>query len=484
VAVEPRTVIAALAVGLGVTLLAAFVPAWAATRVAPMEALRDATLASGAVSVTRRLTGWVVTGAGVAGLVGCAVAGNLLLLTAVSSLVAFAGLVTIGPSLARVVSRVADHGPRGGGWRLASRNIARAPRRSAATALALTMGLAVVSAVAVTATSLKESVAASVTAGNRSDLILRPAGAGGGISPSAAVALRDLDGIATVEELRYSSVRVDGVATSLVGMDPNGRDSVVDLDIRDGHPAAKDGEIMVGVQQAEALGLTVGDPVTVTFPETGQTTMTVAATFAEDSLIGSPYVISLTDFAPNVTSTLDVAILLTSVPGADPATIRAAVTAALVDYPNVTISDPVEMTEAAQVSVDQMLGLVTALLLLAIIVAVLGIVNTLVLSVLERTRELGLMRAVGATQSQIRSMVRRESVLMAVLGAVTGIVLGMLSGIALSRALVDQGIHTLAIPSGTLTIYLLLAVLVGIVAAIGPARRAAKVDVLRAVIVD
>lgn len=484
VALEPRTVIAALAVGLGVTLVAAFAPAWAATRVAPMEALRDATLATGPVSGTRRRAGWVVTGAGIAGLVVCAVLGDLVVLTAVSSLVAFAGLVTIGPSLAQAVARVADHGPRGGGWRLASRNIARAPRRAAATALALTMGLAVVSAVAVTATSLKASVASSVTSGNRSDLILRPASAGGGISPSAAGTLRGLDAIATVEEVRYASVQVDGVATSLVAMDPSGRDSVVDLDIRDGHAASKDGEIMVRVQQAQELGLKVGDPITVTFAETGPKAMTVAATFADDSLIGSPYVISLTDFTPNVSSNLDVAILLKSVPGADPATAKVAVTGALVDYPNITVSDPAEMTEKAQASVDQMLGLVTALLLLAVIVAVLGIVNTLVLSVLERTRELGLMRAVGATQSQVRTIVRRESVLMAVLGAVTGVALGALSGIALSRALVNQGINTVAIPMGTLAIYLLLAVLVGIVAAIGPARRAAKVDVLRAVLVD
>ncbi len=230
------------------------------------------------------------------------------------------------------------------------------------------------------------------------------------------------------------------------------------------------------------MGLKVGDPVT--FAETGPKPMTVAATFAEDSIIGSPYVISLTDFAPNVTSNLDVAILLKSVPGADPATSKTPGTGALADYPNINVSDPAEMTEKAQASVDQMLGLVTALLLLAVIVAVLGIVNTLVLSVLERTRELGLMRAVGATQRQVRTIVRRESVLMRVLGAVTGVALGALSGIALSRALVKQGINTVAIPTGTLAIYLLLAVLVGIMAAIGPARPAAKVDVLRAVLVD
>jgi putative ABC transport system permease protein len=147
----------------------------------------------------------------------------------------------------------------------------------------------------------------------------------------------------------------------------------------------------------------------------------------------------------------------------------------------VTISDPAKLTADAQASVDQMLGLVTALLLLAVVVAVLGIVNTLVLSVVERTRELGLLRAVGATQSQIRTLVRRESVLMSLLGAVTGIVLGTVSGIALSRALLDQGVTRLAVPTTTLTGYLAIAALVGVLAAIGPARRASRVDVLRAV---
>jgi len=182
-----------------------------------------------------------------------------------------------------------------------------------------------------------------------------------------------------------------------------------------------------------------------------------------------------------VTSPLDGAILMNSTPGADPDQAKAAIEAALVDYPNVTVNDPADITQKAQDSVDQLLGIVTAMLLLAVVVAILGIVNTLVLSVVERTRELGLLRAVGGTRRQVRTVVRRESVLISLLGALTGIALGLVSGIALSRALVAEGVTTLAVPTLTLAIYLVIAAAGGVLAAIGPARRASKVDVLRAI---
>ena len=144
------------------------------------------------------------------------------------------------------------------------------------------------------------------------------------------------------------------------------------------------------------------------------------------------------------------------------------------------MNDPADITRKSQDSVNQLLGIITAMLLLAVIVAVLGIVNTLVLSVVERTRELGLLRAVGGTRRQVRTVVRRESVLMALLGAITGIALGTVAGIALSRALVDEGITTLAVPTLTLA-SLVIASAVGVLAALGPARRASKVDVLHAI---
>jgi putative ABC transport system permease protein len=480
--IEPRTVVAALLVGVVVTMVAALVPAWAASRAAPIEALREAVPTAAGIGTRRRVGGWLLLAAGMAGLVACAVVGSQPALTGLATLIAFAGLITAGPSLAAGMARMADHGRPGGGWRMAARNIARAPRRAAATALALTIGLAVVCAVAVTASSMKASVADSVTGGNRSDFALQAAGAGLGVSPAAADLVRGLDDVDTVEELRYTGALVQGDSTIVVGVDPDGLDQVVDLGLRNGDAAAfVPGTMLLRTPAAEALGVSVGDPVRITFAETGEHTVTLAGTFSNDTLLETDYLIHMADFEDNVTSRLDGVVLLTIRDGASPAAVERTLIHALAEYPNVTISDPAKLTADAQASVDQMLGLVTALLLLAVVVAVLGIVNTLVLSVVERTRELGLLRAVGATRSQIRSLVRRESVLMSLLGAVTGIALGTVSGIALSRALLDQGVTQLAVPTGTLTGYLAIAALVGVLAAIGPARRASRVDVLRAV---
>jgi putative ABC transport system permease protein len=481
-AIETRTIVAALGVGLVVTMVAAVAPAWSATRVAPMEALRDALPSVGGIGAVRRWVGWALVAGGSVGLAACAYAGDARWWTVLSTLATFAGLVTVGPQLARGMARVADHGRRGGGWRMAARNIARNSRRSAATALALTIGLTVVVAVAVTAASMRDSVSEAVTGGNRSDLILQPAGVTSGISPTVASLMRERDDIAEVVAFREAAGRVNGDDAFLTGIDTDGLGKVLDLGIESGSLAALGpGTILVGEKKAASLGVGPGDVITVTFPETGATEMRVAGTFSQGLLINASYVMSMADFAPNVTSKLDAAIMLTNTRDADAADTKAAVKKALADYPNITVSDPAELTEDAQHSVDQLLGLVTALLLLAVVVAVLGIVNTLVLSVVERTRELGLLRAVGGTRRQVRSVVRRESVLMSLLGALTGLALGTGAGIALSRALVSEGITAVTVPATTLLIYLVIAALVGVLAAIGPARRASKVDVLQAI---
>ena len=481
-ALETRTILVGLAVGLLVTMVAAIAPAWAAARVAPMEALRNAVPATGAAGHGRRVAGWVVTGVGLAVLLVCALVGNQRWATLLATVTTFVGLVVIGPTLARGTARLADHGGRGGAWRMAARNIARNSRRAAATALALTIGLTVVTAVAVTASSLKESVSAAVSGGNRSDLILEPAGAGIGISPSVADLLRAREDVSEVVELRESAAQVNGRDSLVTAMDTDGLDRVIDLGVESGNlDDLGPGSVLVGTTAADDLGVGVGDTVTVTFPETGETTMRVAGTFSKGSLINASYVMTIPDFAANVTSKLDGAILMTHAAGADPAEAKREIEAALADYPNVTVNDPADITKKAQDSVNQLLGIVTAMLLLAVVVAILGIVNTLVLSVVERSRELALLRAVGGTRRQVRTVVRRESVLMALLGAVTGIALGTVSGIALSRALVDEGITTLEVPVVTLAVYLVIAGAVGVLAAVGPARRASRVDVLKAI---
>lgn len=482
-AVEPRSVIASVIVGVVVTVAAAVAPALSATRVAPVEALRDALPTGTGIGRRRTIVGAALLVLGLAGLVVCAVVGGQPIATGVSTVVAFAGLVVAGPLLARGVARVADRGRPGGGWKMASRNVARSPQRAAATALALTIGLTVVSAVAVTASSTKASLGDIVNAGNRADLILKAAGQGSGVSPAVAEVLRGLDEVDSVVEMRYSGVRVQGSPTFVAGLQTTNLDEVADLGVRDGHIGDfRSGTMLLGTKQADALGLEPGDTVTVTFPETGDVALTVAATFERDAIIGSGYVVSLEDYAANVTSTLDQAVLVTAADGAT--SVKGAVRKALADYPNVVVSDPAELTKSAQADIDKMLGLVTALLLLAVVVAILGIVNTLVLSVVERTRELGLMRAVGATRAQVRGVVRRESVLMSLLGAVAGVTLGTVAGVALSRSLEDSGVSTVRVPAVTLAAYMLVAAVVGVLAAIGPARRASKVDVLRAITVE
>ncbi len=481
-AIETRTVVAAFAVGLLVTVAAALAPAWSATRVSPMEALRDVVPASVGIGRLRRGLGVVLVLGGGAGLAACVYAANAPWWTALSTLAAFVGLVAIGPVLAQGVARLADHGRRGGGWRMAARNISRSSRRAAATALALTIGLTVVVAVAVAAASMRASVSEAVSGGNRSDLILQPAGVGSGISPAAVAPLRERSDITDVVELRETTVHVNGHDSTVLGVDTAGLDRVLDLGVQSGSVAdLGPGTMLVDEKTAAVLGVGVGDPVTVTFPETGKKTLRVAGTISRNAMIDATYLMSMDDFTPNVTSQLDVAVLLKRSTGTGAAATEKAVEAALADYPNVTVSNPDELTRDAQHSVDQLLGLVTALLLLAVIVAVLGIVNTLVLSIVERTRELGLLRAVGGTRRQVRAVVRRESVLMSLLGALTGVALGTGAGVALSRALEDQGISQVRVPGTALLLYLVVATAVGVLAAIGPARRAAKVDVLQAI---
>ncbi|USQ78083.1 ABC transporter permease [Ornithinimicrobium cryptoxanthini] len=482
VALEPRTVIAALAVGVGVTTLAAAVPGWAATRIAPIEALRDSTPTTDGIRLRRRIAGPLVLGAGVLGLVASAVVGDEMMLTALASLTAFVGLVLAGPSLAQGTARIAGHGRRGGSWRMAARNIARAPRRAAATALALTIGVTVVAAVTVTATSMGESVQEVVAGSNRADFILTRTGAG--ISPAAAATLRDLEALDAVVALKYAGAQVEGTRSVVAALDPSDLELVMDVGDPVGVIDLSPGAVVMGTREAASHGVEVGDTVTVTFPETGEVTLTLTAIVGEGptTLIGSAHWVSLEDFAANVTSTLDGSVLVSAAPGADLVATEQLIGQRLADHPNVVVNDPAELVASNQASVDQLLGVVTALLLLAVVIAVLGIVNTLVLSVLERTRELGLMRAVGATRRQVRAIVRRESVLMAMLGAVTGIALGTLVGVAISRSLGDEGITQVSVPVAQLAGYLLVAAAVGIIAAIAPARRASKVDVLRAVV--
>ncbi|RAN73295.1 hypothetical protein B5P43_31380 [Bacillus sp. SRB_336] len=265
--VELRTVIAALLVGVVVTVAAAAIPALAATRVAPIEALRQATPAAGRIGRTRSVTGSVLLTAGAAALAVATAASNQPLVAGIGTLLAFAGLVVAGPHLARAIARLASRGRPGGAWSLASRNVARTPQRSSATAMALAIGLAVVCAGSVTAASTKASVMDLLSGGNRADLILKPAAVTGGLSPAVADLLRHQAGVDTVLEMRFSGANVDRVPISIAGVKPDGLDKVLDIGVTSG--SSKDFQsatVLPSTKQATALNAAVGDRITVTFP--------------------------------------------------------------------------------------------------------------------------------------------------------------------------------------------------------------------------
>ncbi|HEU0102711.1 MAG TPA: FtsX-like permease family protein [Mycobacteriales bacterium] len=485
----PRTVAVSVLVGVVVTVLASLAPARMATRVAPIEALRDAAPGSYRPSRRRAGLGGLVTAVGVAGLAGGLFAGSGIALVGLGASVTFLGITTLLPLVARPAARLIGAPlPRLGGMpgKLARDNAMRNPRRTASTAAALMIGLAVVASVTVLATSLKASIGSDIERTLRGELVVQQVGGqGAGLSPEVARTVAAVPGVAAASPLGFGRGRVDGMVTYVAPVDPATVERVVELGVSRGTVASlADGGLLVHEATAEEKGWAVGDPVPVEWPQTGATTMPVAGIFTEKDLIGADYALSLREFDRNVAGRLDTKVLVKVWDGADVSQVARAVTTAARAFPDAEVLTGQELDESVSGQVDEFLLFVTALLLLAVFIALIGIVNTLALSVFERTREIGLLRAVGMTRRQVRGMVRWESAVIAAIGAVTGSVVGLGFGVALVTALEDEGVSTLAVPVPRLLLYVLAAALAGVLAALGPARRASNIDVLTAVTND
>ncbi len=224
----------------------------------------------------------------------------------------------------------------------------------------------------------------------------------------------------------------------------------------------------------------MGDAVPAQFARTGHKQLRIVGIYEDNRLIGD-YLVGLSTFDQNFTEHLDDFVLARAAPGIPARQTAAAVASVQKQFPNVKVEDQAQFRATQASQINQLLGLITALLGLAIIIALFGIVNTLALSIFERTRELGLLRAVGMSRGQVRAMVRWESVIIAVFGALLGTAVGVFFGWAMVQALKSQGISVFTIPGGQLVTYIVLAAVAGVLAAIGPARRAARLDVLRAI---
>jgi putative ABC transport system permease protein len=488
---QARTLVVAMLTGTIVTVAASLAPARRAARISPMAALREAAPAhEGRGSRKRALVGGLLA-AGGAGLLWAGLNADVpqpVVFVGVGAALVFLAVAALGPlfagPLATAIGAPLKRPLRVPG-QLAQANAARNPKRTAATASALMIGVALVSMTSVLSASLKESTAAALERNLRADFIIS-GGSGVGslvpISGKVAKRMRKSPEIAATTPLRLGAFREGGGNRFLVGADVDTLSQTVNIgvaagDVRD----LGDGGVFLARGAAQDRGLEVGDRLVMRFPRTGRTANEVEGIYTNKDVIGSDYLISLQSYERYFTDRLDFMIFATAAPGATGREARAAVERATADFPSVEVSDQGEFRRRQEQSINQLLGMVSALLGLALLIAFLGITNTLALAVLERTRELGLLRAVGMTKRQTRSMIRWEASIVAVIGALMGAAVGCGFGWALVTALESEGIAELAIPLGQLAAYGVAAGVAGVVAGMPPARRAARLDVLEAV---
>ncbi len=483
---ELRTVIVAFIVGTVVTVIASVLPARRAARIAPVETLRESADTSVRASLRRRLiAGVIVTGAGIGALLfglfgNPSNAGALIGFGAAATFVGIAILSPLGarPLAGAIGSPIRRFGIQG---KLGRENAMRNPRRTASTASALMIGLGLVAMVAVLSASLKASFDVAISEALKADFVLTTSSFTP-FSPDAAAATREVSGVAAVSEFRQSGFRVGGADAFLTAIDPGTVEQVATLGLSEGaSQALDDGQVVVFDDTAKEKGWSVGDRIPSAFATVGKEPLTMGGTFSENRVVGGDYLVSLHTYERFFTEQLDSFVMVKLAPGTDPATVQTGIEAATKDFGGLEVQDQTAFREQQAGFVNQLLGLVTALLLMSILIALFGIINTLGLSIFERTRELGLLRAVGMSRKQVKRMVRWESVIIAILGAILGIVIGVGFGWALQQALADQGVTELRIPVGQLIVALVFAGFVGVIAAIWPARRAAKLNVLESI---
>ncbi|HET6951440.1 MAG TPA: FtsX-like permease family protein, partial [Acidimicrobiales bacterium] len=452
------TALTGLAVGVLVTLAAGIVPAVAASRVPPLAALRAVAAESRAPSVARLAIGGLVTAAGVVVTLVTALAGGALGLVGVGAVLTLVGAVVSGPAVARPVAGLLGAPVarlRGMTGDLARENARRNPRRTAGTAAALMVGVAVVSLFTVFAASLKASIERTVDRSFGGDVVVSAGFFGGSISPELAAEVADLPEVAQAVGLGQGFVQIDGDTRQVTVADPAALAEVLDVGVTSGSLAeVGDGEVAVSDGSAEANGWTLGSTVPVTFGDGEQADLTVAATYDTPDIVDN-YVVPPSVWGTHGVQDTDSMVIVASAPGTSVADTKAAVAEVAERFGRPDVQDRDEFAASSTQGVDMLLTIIYALLALAIVIALMGIANTLSLSIHERTRELGLLRAIGQTRRQVRSMVRWESVLIATFGAVGGIGLGVFLGWAVveaASATSGSALGVFALPAGRLAV--------------------------------
>jgi putative ABC transport system permease protein len=486
-----RTVVASLLVGVVVTVVASMVPALRSTRVPPIAAMH-----AFAPPPSRRrrlavvLLSALLGAAGLAmvllGLFGNASAGTAAGLLGGGAVVIVLAVSLFSPRLVPPLAAIA-------GWplerarrltgRLARENAQRNPSRTAVTAAALMIGLALVAFVTVFAAGLKSSVAQVVDENFAGGLVIQNSDGFSPIPDGAATAAARVPGVAGVATIRSAQAKLlaDGAGARVTAPSPDIEDAVK-VEWKQGGPAVLrrlgDGQAVVSDSFASEHGLEVGDRFGLLSQTRRRPSFEVAGTFASKLGVFGSVLITQAALAREFGQTQDTIDFVTTAPGADPATVQAILTKGVeAGFPTAEVMNQQELKESREEQVNTLVNLFYALLLLAIVISLFGIANTLALSIHERRRELGMLRAIGMSRRQVRTMVRYEAVITALIGAILGMALGVVFATLIAQPLKDEG-FTLSYPIGSLLVLLVLAGLAGVLAAIPPARRASRLDVL------
>lgn len=484
-ALAPRTVIVALLVGVLVTVVSAYAPARRAAKIPPVAAMREEFASTGDSLRVRTLVGAALavvgvvalvagsrgTGGGAAATVGV---GAAALVFAVLLAAPALSLPVVG-GLGAVLGR-----PFGAVGKLARTNSVRNPRRTAATAFALTLGLMLVSVIGVFGSSAKASVDTLVDAGVRADYILTGPQAIG-VPIGAAPAVAALPGVSDAVALHFTSVKIDD--RDEVGTGVGGQlGGVLDYTLEQGSAELSGEGMLASATYAGKHGWTVGSPVTMTNRDGVEVTVPVTGIYADSQMLGNWLVTqSVYEKLTPPQMRADWAVLVKAAPGTDVAALRADLEKATDRYLVVQVQDREQFKGTQGQQIDTLLAVLYGLLALAVVIAILGIVNTLALSVVERRREIGMLRAVGMQRAQVRRTIYLESVLIAVFGAAVGVLLGLAFGWGFVSTLADQGLNVIAVPWGQVAAMLLGSGVVGVLAALWPAARAARTRPLEAI---
>jgi len=488
-----RTALVAGLAGLAVTIVAAVSPARKAAKVAPVAAMQDVAAGStGYGSKERIMVGSAILTLGVAALftgLFTSVASRVLIVGA-GALLVFFGVSVLGRTVSLPLSRaVGSPLPRlrGVTGKLARQNAMRNPKRTAASASALMIGVGLVGFITILASSSTASVNSAIDRSFAGDIVIDSGGGlMGGVDPGLARQLGQLPQVSAATGVAVGLAQINGKVEQVSAVDPGAASKIFNVSPVQGSITGlgRDG-IAVYKDVATAEHLKLGSTVSALFKDTGPQKLKVALIYGDAT--GAPaarYFLGDQAFNANFAVRYDSQVVAKKAPGVTTAAALKAVRAVATKYSGTTVMDQAAFKADRAKPIQQMLSLVYALLALAILIALLGIGNTLALSIFERTRELGVMRAVGMTRHQLRAMIRWESVIIALQGTVLGLLIGVFFGWTLVLAMKSQGITEFSVPVLSLVIVVVLAALSGAVAAIWPSRRAAKLNILRAIVTE